>query len=350
MTSDSIEEDIRVIYKKEKSLQKTEAYTTGRGGIGRKKWQRYLTPQADRTSRWSVSKHSDGYAWEYEFETVEVLRKKYDDLKEEDARNRFKENAIKIAKEPEFEDVIYLPFEFFIRLGDITTAMKLLSSSLSYPAIESCLESLNESIDFRPQDFNEQKRMETEQFLKNASWRIELGIIVRKIEGRFNDIKYSNIVRELEETHASEMKKEYAELISELPRTSLTTKEQLKAYIEKAHQTYGAAKDERDYKTSLDLSRSYLHGLYSEACTKIEEKTGKRCKRNGTGKIEDFSTANDFLKTNGTITQKEWDIGRTTYGYLSDEGTHNLNTRREQARIGINFTVEISLILLKKLS
>jgi len=91
------------------------------------------------------------------------------------------------------------------------------------------------------------------------------------------------------------------------------------------------------------LVRGGSHNLQKDIAKNIIKKTGEQIK----GSVNKAVDVRDYLKEQKLITEKEHDLIKGVYGFMSDAGTHKLTSTKDQARLGKNMLIEISLLLIK---
>ena len=110
--------------------------------------------------------------------------------------------------------------------------------------------------------------------------------------------------------------------------------------IQTAHEAVQAPANSFSFKTSMDLTRSAYEHLLSELAARAkvqvpEEATG--------GMIL------ERLRKDGRLDEREHQLGRWLYKFVSDRGTHTLTSQVEEARLCLFMVMQYSQYLLERL-
>ncbi len=101
------------------------------------------------------------------------------------------------------------------------------------------------------------------------------------------------------------------------------------------------ANEPMKYRDAMAAMRAFTERLYEQIAKEIDPKT----KIDG----KDSENAAKFFKKNKLVSYDMADLVVAHRHFLSNDGTHRIKSRREDARIGKNMTIEISLYLLTRL-
>lgn len=117
--------------------------------------------------------------------------------------------------------------------------------------------------------------------------------------------------------------------------------------LDKINRQLNEAKDEFDFKASIDLIRTFLH----ELCVSIGLKIEKATEIQHSGPIKKMGNALAYLRDSRIkfLIESEFEFLVKFNGFISDKGVHSLKSEKEYARIARNFVVEFGLFLVKRL-
>lgn len=119
--------------------------------------------------------------------------------------------------------------------------------------------------------------------------------------------------------------------------------EDLEDTLEKIDKKLAVAEDDFDYKNCIDLLRSFSERLYEQIA-----KTSRIAKWKG-GDEKDSEKVASLFKESGLLSDDQAKLLVSLRHFLSNEGSHRLKSKREDARLSRNMTIEFSLYLIKRL-
>lgn len=119
--------------------------------------------------------------------------------------------------------------------------------------------------------------------------------------------------------------------------------EDLEDTLEKIDKKLAVAEDDFDHKNCIDLLRSFSERLYEQIA-----KTA-RITRWKSGDEKDSEKVAALFKESGLLSDDQAKLLTSLRHFLSNEGSHRLKSKREDARLSRNMTIEFSLYLIRRL-
>ena len=117
--------------------------------------------------------------------------------------------------------------------------------------------------------------------------------------------------------------------------------------LDKISQHLHGAKDEFEFKASIDLIRAFLNELCVSIACEIERVT--KIKHSEVIKKMGAALAYFNDKRIKFLSESEFEFLSKFNKFISDRGVHSLKSEKEYARIARNFVVEFGLFLVKRL-
>ncbi len=275
------------------------------------------------------------------FENLQLLLRLYNLIKENGFLEREFTSILTARLNEGIPQIAYLSFETLIKMGKLDDALLLLTGLRDESAMHCCLLDLNALLRFETNQFLPTDLKKIENSLQNIKHLSGVcRIIISGIYEQINEIKHRALKKELSETNSFEIERNKEEVKQKLKEQKFDT--QLIKAIDRAGQKYNTAKTEEEFCECLDITRKVLDNLTKEMAKRII-KTDKPIK----GKLTNAADVRDYLRDQKLITEKQHGLVRGVYGFISDEGTHKLISTGDQARLGKNMLIEVSLLLLK---
>lgn len=113
--------------------------------------------------------------------------------------------------------------------------------------------------------------------------------------------------------------------------------------LEKIDKKLAVAEDDFDHKNCIDLLRSFTERLYEQ----IAKRT--RIAKWKSGDEKDSEKVANLFKESGLLSDDQAKLLASLRHFLSNEGSHRLKSKREDARLSRNMTIEFSLYLIRRL-
>lgn len=113
--------------------------------------------------------------------------------------------------------------------------------------------------------------------------------------------------------------------------------------LEKIDDNLIKASDRFDYKSCMDLLRSFTERLYEGICIALDNTEGRKVNVKDSDEVAKFFMSKKLLSVNQTS------LLVSLRHFLSNEASHKLKSKQEDARLTRNITIEYSLYLMKRL-
>ena len=113
--------------------------------------------------------------------------------------------------------------------------------------------------------------------------------------------------------------------------------------LQKIDDKFTNASDNFDYKSCMDLIRSFTERLYQSISISIDNTLGRKVK------VTDSEEVAKFFLSKNLLSRNQADLLVSLRHFLSNEASHKLKSKQEDARLTRNITVEYSLFLMKRL-
>jgi len=172
--------------------------------------------------------------------------------------------------------------------------------------------------------------------------------LAKEIKDRVYEVKLDRISSVLLEGINLEINRDQEQL--KLALKAFNFNPDLIKAIDKIEQNLASGEDEFDFKSCIDLIRTFFNDLYASIALEIINKTGLKHSEAIEGNKK-MGKAMDYLHS-GKITfvsQEEHDLIAAFNGFLSYKGVHSLTSEKEYARISKNMAIEIGIFLVQKL-
>ncbi len=105
--------------------------------------------------------------------------------------------------------------------------------------------------------------------------------------------------------------------------------------LKKAHEYLSGHQEDFSFKTSMDLTRTAYEETINSCAKKAEVKPAMTGGQTLT-----------LLKNEGKLTEEEWDLARGLYKFLSERGSHTLNSEHKEAKVSLFMVMEFSQYLI----
>ncbi|MFY9560267.1 MAG: hypothetical protein WAQ52_08545, partial [Terriglobales bacterium] len=117
--------------------------------------------------------------------------------------------------------------------------------------------------------------------------------------------------------------------------------------LEKIEADFRKADSELDFNACVQRNRSFVEHLLKYCAVLVANKRGENPKPEwegpgGAGQVRAYLNSQTFLSD--TLHK----LCAAFYGFASDQGSHQLSTKREVARIVKNINIELALLLLRR--
>lgn len=163
--------------------------------------------------------------------------------------------------------------------------------------------------------------------------------IWRKLFKQSNELLIKDLDSHLESGIDLDINLDKKELTKEFKRFGFT--DDLEETLEKIDKKLTVAEDDFDHKNCIDLLRSFTERLY-EQIAKIIIITKWR-----SGDEKNSEKVATLFKESGLISDDQAKLLSSLRHFLSNKGSHRLKSRREDARLSRNMTIEFSLYLIR---
>lgn len=179
----------------------------------------------------------------------------------------------------------------------------------------------------------------------HASERFEH--FAKYICGQVAAIHYMRLKKELEEGANFEINQDRERLANSLQQYRFSQK--LLEFLQFADREFEKAGEEFSYKTSIDQIRSFYAELLSETADKIAVSKGTTLEHEGVDRTRP-ADVRKFLWQAGFFSEQFKMLVEGFYRFMSDEGTHTLGSTKEVARVARNLSIEIGLLITKRVA
>jgi hypothetical protein len=169
--------------------------------------------------------------------------------------------------------------------------------------------------------------------------------LVKRIEEQVSRIQYLRLRKEVLESENFEINQDRDKLLDSL--SSLGFSKRLTDFLRFAEGEFIKAQDAFSYKTSVEHIRSFLSELLIETAEKIARSRSKTLEIEGVDpkrpvQVREYLNRIEFLSDQFEI------LITGLYKFMSDEGTHTLGATKDVARIARNTTIEVGLLITKR--
>jgi len=117
--------------------------------------------------------------------------------------------------------------------------------------------------------------------------------------------------------------------------------EELNHLLEKVETGIGSG-DSFDQAALLKHLRTFAEQLHKQVSKELQSQKPET--KNNTN-LASFGQSADFLKHKDVLTEKMYNLAKSLYGVLSDEGVHSATAEREYVRLCRNMVAEYALVL-----
>lgn len=247
---------------------------------------------------------------------------------------------------------------YFVHTGRIKELLDQLSKTLGTDGGNSaefhCMAALARAMAYRPDLFSEAN---AEMILdwcdayynpdsKLGRGRREHPILYRQTDSYFevvknkaNEIFTRHFARQIDNSFNPELNIDEEKVVEVIGLLGfpLDLSEQLRHIDE----LLSSANEPKKYRDAMSAIRVFTERLYEQIAKEIEPTTSINGK--------DSDKASKFFKENKLISHDMAELISAHRHFLSNDGAHRIKSRREDARIGKNMTIELSLYLLTRL-
>jgi len=165
--------------------------------------------------------------------------------------------------------------------------------------------------------------------------------IWRKLFNQSNELLIKDLDSHLESGIDLEINLDKKELTKEFKRFGFT--DDLEETLEKIDKKLAVAEDDFDHKNCIDLLRSFTERLYEQIAKTITITKWR------SGDEKDSKKVATSFKESGLISDDQAKLLSSLRHFLSNKGSHRLKSKREDARLSRNMTIEFSLYLIRLL-
>jgi hypothetical protein len=159
-------------------------------------------------------------------------------------------------------------------------------------------------------------------------------------------IQYLRLRKELHESSNFEINQDRDRLLDSL--NSLGFSDRLTEFLKFAEVEFGKARDVFSYKTCIDQMRSFFAELLTETAEKIAIDRGETLAKAKVDKKYPVQVR-QYLQDTGFFSEQFRTLVDGLYKFMSDEGTHTLDSTKDVARIARNIAIEIGLLITKRI-
>jgi hypothetical protein len=154
-------------------------------------------------------------------------------------------------------------------------------------------------------------------------------------------VEYDRLKAELLNVQNPALDSDRRELLSRLE--VLGFDERLSAALDEIDRKLIRASTAFDFKTAMELLRTFFEEFIEEAAKKVSRKSTVRFP---TGeKLNHFSTYKDYLRNSSIIGREEEELLQKLYNYLSNMGSHVLGSTPEQFHVSRTTVVEWCMMI-----
>ncbi|MCG9479573.1 MAG: hypothetical protein K9H14_05105 [Actinomycetia bacterium] len=162
-----------------------------------------------------------------------------------------------------------------------------------------------------------------------------------KLFNQSNELLIKDLDSHLESGIDLEINLDKKELTKEFRRFSFP--DDLEETLEKIDKKLTVARDDFDHKNCIDLLRSFTERLYEQIAKTININKWRSGDEKNSDKVA------TLFKESGLISDDQAKLLSSLRHFLSNKGSHRLKSKREDARLSRNMTIEFSLYLIRLL-
>lgn len=163
--------------------------------------------------------------------------------------------------------------------------------------------------------------------------------LVEAVHNQTTHILAADIVERIDNGYNPEVNEDKEELKKEVSRFGFPA--DLSETLDKIDQKFSEAHDAFDFKGCLDLIRAFTERLYRSILDTYDS-DGRKIDE------KDSEAVAKFLENKGLISDHFAAMIAQLRHFLSDQGSHRIKSREEDARLSKNMVIEMSLYLLRR--
>jgi hypothetical protein len=103
-----------------------------------------------------------------------------------------------------------------------------------------------------------------------------------------------------------------------------------------------------DFKSAIELLRTFFENFCQEACFKVEAKIGKKAPVGPS--VNHFADYKQYLRVHGFVGAEEEELLGKLYRFLSNQGSHKLGSAPEQFRVANATVIEWCMLIAGRVS
>lgn len=232
----------------------------------------------------------------------------------------------------EFVIIAYLPFFVLHRTGKIVEAIKKVKTEIRENNIgyNNALEMLSKILNYEWNVIPETGLDDIKEIFKGTN--------IYSILDRINSIEIKLLEYELQEVN-QEVNEDKETLVKEFDRFGFP--KDLTETLNKIDQKLKSATDDFDFKSCMDLIRSFTERFYESIASSL----GNGEKIDG----KDSEQVAKFFQKHDLISEEQGKILTSLRHFLSNWGSHRLKSKSEDARLSKNMAIEFSLYITRRL-